>query len=176
MTGKNLFGTDGVRGVANVDLTPEMTLGLARAAGEGRSGTVVVGRDTRRSGQMLAAAVHAGFQAAGLDTVDLGIIPVGGVSHFTIEMRAAFGVMVSASHNPAPDNGIKFFGPDGRKLDDDQETAIEARYRRGPPISPLSGADLGIHVRDDRVVLLAIDLHRVMRARKRRKLLIANAV
>lgn len=146
MTGKTLFGTDGVRGVANVDLTPEMTLGLARAAGEGRSGTVVVGRDTRRSGQMLAAAVHAGFQAAGLDTVDLGIIPVGAVSHFTIDMRAAFGVMVSASHNPAPDNGIKFFGPDGSKLDDGQEAAIEARYRQGPPIAPLSGADLGIHV------------------------------
>jgi phosphoglucosamine mutase len=157
MTGKNLFGTDGVRGVANVDLTPEMTLGLARAAGEGRSGTVVVGRDTRRSGQMLAAAVHAGFQAAGLDTVDLGIIPVGGVSHFTIEMRAAFGVMVSASHNPAPDNGIKFFGPDGRKLDDDQEAAIEARYRRGPPISPLSGADLGIHVTKPNAVERYVD-------------------
>jgi len=146
MTGKTLFGTDGVRGVANVDLTPEMTLGLARAAGEGRSGTVVIGRDTRRSGQMLASAVHAGFQAAGLDTVDLGIIPVGAVSHFTVEMRAAFGVMVSASHNPAPDNGIKFFGPDGSKLDDDQEANIEARYRQGPPVSPLSGADLGIHV------------------------------
>jgi len=73
MSTNTLFGTDGVRGVANVDLTPEMALGLARAAGEGRSGIAVIGRDTRRSGQMLVAAVHAGFQAAGLDTIDLGI-------------------------------------------------------------------------------------------------------
>ncbi|MCJ7726490.1 MAG: phosphoglucosamine mutase [Acidimicrobiia bacterium] len=140
----SLFGTDGVRGVANVDLTPEMALGLARAAGEGRSGIALVGRDTRRSGQMLASAVHAGFQAAGLDTVDLGIIPVGAVSLFTVEMRAAFGVMVSASHNPAADNGIKFFGPDGAKLDDDAEAAVESRYRHLPPVSPLRGPDLGI--------------------------------
>jgi len=144
MSTKTLFGTDGVRGVANVDLTPEMALGLARAAGEGRSGVAVVGRDTRRSGQMLAAAVHAGFQAAGLDTVDLGIIPVGAVSHFTVDLRAAFGVMVSASHNPAADNGIKFFGPDGAKLDDEAEASVESRYRHLPPVAPLSGADLGI--------------------------------
>ena len=93
---------------------------------------------------MLAAAVHAGFQAAGLDTVHLGIIPVGAVSHFTLDLRAAFGVMVSASHNPAADNGIKFFGPDGAKLDDRAEAAVESRYRHLPPIAPLSGADLGI--------------------------------
>ncbi len=146
MTTKTLFGTDGVRGVANVDLTPELALGLARAAGEGRTGTVVIGRDTRRSGQMLAAAVHAGCQAAGLDTIDLGIVPVGAVSRLTVELRAAFGVMVSASHNPAPDNGIKFFGPDGSKLDDDAETAVERRYRHLPPIDPVSGADLGIQL------------------------------
>ena len=146
MSTKTLFGTDGVRGVANVDLTPEMALGLTRAAGEGCSGVAVVGRDTRRSGQMLAAAVHAGFQAAGLDTVDLGIIPVGAVSHFTLDLRAAFGVMVSASHNPAADNGIKFFGPDGAKLDDEAEASIESRYRHLPPVTPLSGADLGIQV------------------------------
>ena len=146
MSSKSLFGTDGVRGVANVDLTPEMALGLARAAGEGRSGNVVIGRDTRRSGQMLAAAVHAGFQAAGLDTIDLGIIPVGAVSHFTRDLRAAFGVMVSASHNPAADNGIKFFGPDGAKLDDEAEAAVESRYRHLPPVTPVSGADLGIQI------------------------------
>ena len=144
MTSRALFGTDGVRGVANVDLTPDIAMGLARAAGEGRSGTAVVGRDTRRSGQMLAAAVHAGFQSAGLDTIDLGIVPVGAVSHFTVERRAVFGVMVSASHNPAPDNGIKFFGADGSKLDDEQEAAIESRLRHGPGAASARGADLGI--------------------------------
>jgi len=146
MSTNTLFGTDGVRGVANVDLTPEMALGLARAAGEGRSGIAVIGRDTRRSGQMLVAAVHAGFQAAGLDTIDLGIIPVGAVSHFTLDLRAAFGVMVSASHNPAADNGIKFFGSDGAKLDDEAEASLESRFRHLPPVAPLSGADLGIQV------------------------------
>ena len=72
MSGSPLFGTDGVRGRANVELTPELALGLARAAGDGRPGAVMVGRDTRRSGQMLAAAIHAGFHAAGSDTIDLG--------------------------------------------------------------------------------------------------------
>ena len=71
-----LFGTDGVRGLANVDLTADLAFGLARAAGDGRTGTAVVGRDTRRSGQMLSAAVQAGFNAAGFDTVDAGVIPV----------------------------------------------------------------------------------------------------
>ena len=118
-----LFGTDGVRGRANVDLTARMAYELARAAGDGRTGTAVVGRDTRRSGQMLSAAVQAGFNAAGFDTTDLGIVPVGAVSALTRAHRATFGVMVSASHNPAEDNGIKFFGPDGAKLDDDREAA-----------------------------------------------------
>lgn len=149
MTSKTLFGTDGVRGVANVDLAPELAMGLARAAGDGRSGTVVIGRDTRRSGQMLAAAVHAGFQAAGLDTVDLGIVPVGAVSYLVGEKRAAFGVMVSASHNPAGDNGIKFFGPDGAKLGDAAEAAIENRYREGSPDRPLAGADIGMQMAMD---------------------------
>jgi len=139
-----LFGTDGVRGVANGDLTPELALGLARAAGDGRTGVAVVGRDTRRSGSMLAAAVQAGFNAAGLDTIDLGIIPVGGVSHLVEAYGATYGVMVSASHNPAPDNGIKFFGPDGAKLDDEREQAIEARFRSGPPWRPSIGPDLGV--------------------------------
>ena len=140
-----LFGTDGVRGVANAALTPEIALGLARAAGDGRSGVAVIGRDTRRSGQMLAAAVHAGFQAAGIDTVDVGIVPVGAVSFLTAELGAAYGVMVSASHNPASDNGIKFFGADGSKLDDAREDAIEARFRSEVAWSPVVGADVGIH-------------------------------
>ncbi|MEX1209193.1 MAG: phosphoglucosamine mutase [Acidimicrobiia bacterium] len=146
MAHKSLFGTDGVRGVANVDLTTDLAMGLARAAGDGRAGLAVVGRDTRRSGQMLASAVHAGFNAAGFDTVDLGIVPVGAVSFHTREMNAAFGVMVSASHNPAADNGIKFFGSDGGKLDDDHEAAIEGRLRHGPPWHEVSGGDVGIQV------------------------------
>ena len=142
--GARLFGTDGVRGLANVDLTPDLAIDLARAAGDGRRGTVVVGRDTRRSGQMLIDAVSVGFNAAGFDVIDLGIIPVGAVSHLTRDLGASYGVMVSASHNPAPDNGIKFFGPDGRKLDDEREDAIAARYAHGAPWQEVSGADLGI--------------------------------
>jgi phosphoglucosamine mutase len=144
MSGAPLFGTDGVRGRANVELTPELALGLARAAGDGRPGSVIVGRDTRRSGQMLAAAVHAGFHAAGSDTVDLGIVPVGAVSYLTTATRASYGVMVSASHNPAEDNGIKFFAPDGAKLDPEREAAVEARYRHGPPWVEVAGPDVGI--------------------------------
>lgn len=146
MAQQPLFGTDGVRGRANIDLTGEMALGLARAAGDGRHGMAVVGRDTRRSGQMLASAVHAGFNAAGIDTVDLGILPVGGVAFHTRATNSTYGVMVSASHNPAEDNGIKFFGGDGAKLDDDREAAIEARYRHGGPWVPTQGEAVGIQV------------------------------
>ncbi len=141
-----LFGTDGVRGLANVELTAQMAFDLALAAGDGRSGNAVVGRDTRRSGQMLASAVHAGFNAAGFDTTDLGIVPVGAVSRLARVGRATFGVMVSASHNPAADNGIKFFDEDGAKLDDKRESTIEARYRAGVPWAKVSGADVGIQI------------------------------
>ncbi|HSG79981.1 MAG TPA: phosphoglucosamine mutase, partial [Acidimicrobiia bacterium] len=144
MTSRRLFGTDGVRGLANVDLTPELALGLARAAGDGRPGLAVIGRDTRRSGQMLASAVSAGLQAAGYDVLDLGIVPVGAVSYTTRARKAHLGVMISASHNPAPDNGIKFFGPDGAKLDDDREAAIEGRLASGPPWHAVEGGDVGI--------------------------------
>jgi len=146
MVQQPLFGTDGVRGRANVDLTTDMASGLARAAGDGRQGLAVVGRDTRRSGQMLSSAIHAGFNAAGIDTIDLGIIPVGGVAFHTKATNSAYGVMVSASHNPAPDNGIKFFGGDGAKLDDEREAGIEARYRHGTPWSEVSGDGIGIQV------------------------------
>jgi phosphomannomutase len=152
MSDTPLFGTDGVRGLANVDLTADMAFGLARAAGDGRTGSVVVGRDTRRSGQMLSAAVQAGFNASGFDTVDVGIIPVGGVSHLIGTLGADFGVMVSASHNPAADNGIKFFGPDGSKLDDVRESAIEARFRHGEPWQEISGPDVGIQITIDDAV------------------------
>ena len=123
-----LFGTDGVRGRANSELTPELAFDLARAAGEGIDGQVVIGRDTRRSGPMLVSAIAAGFNAVGVDTCDLGIIPVGAVSRLTRDTGSHFGVMVSASHNPAEDNGIKFFGRDGAKIPDDLESQIEERY------------------------------------------------
>jgi phosphoglucosamine mutase len=144
MPDTRLFGTDGVRGRANVDLTADLAYGLARAAGDGRSGIAVVGRDTRRSGQMLSAAVTAGFAASGFDVVDAGIIPVGGVSYLAGSLGADMAVMVSASHNPAPDNGIKFLGADGSKLDDDRESAIEHRYRAGEPWLLRDGEEVGI--------------------------------
>ena len=141
---RKLFGTDGVRGHANTDLTPDLAFDLARAAGEGSDGPVVIGRDTRRSGPMLASALHAGFNSVGVDTVDLGIIPVGAVSRLGRDTGSRYGVMVSASHNPAPDNGIKFFGNDGAKLSDEREAAIEERYRRSAPWRSPGGAGIGI--------------------------------
>lgn len=138
-----LFGTDGVRGRANSHVTPELAFDLARAAGEGSEGPVVIGRDTRRSGPMLSSALHAGFNTVGVDSVDLGIIPVGAVSRLARDTGARYGVMVSASHNPGEDNGIKFFGPDGAKLSDEREEAIEARFRKGRPWPRPSGAAVG---------------------------------
>ncbi len=141
---RKLFGTDGVRGHANTDLTSDLAFDLARAAGEGSDGPVVIGRDTRRSGPMLVSALHAGFNSVGVDTVDLGIIPVGAVSRLGRDTGSRFGVMVSASHNPAADNGIKFFGNDGAKLSDEREAAIEERYVRSAPWRMPGGAGVGI--------------------------------
>ena len=141
---QGLFGTDGVRGQANSDLTPQVAFTLARAAGENVDGHVVIGRDTRRSGPMLSAAVSAGFNSVGVDIVDLGIIPVGGVSRLTRDTGAHFGVMISASHNPAADNGIKFLGKDGAKLTDEREAAIEDRYYSTGPMSTPVAAGVGM--------------------------------
>lgn len=150
-----LFGTDGVRGVANEALTPELTLDLALAAarvlseaGEfsGHKPYAVVGRDPRASGEFLEAAVVAGLASAGVDVIRLGVLPTPGVAHLTAHTGADFGVMLSASHNPMPDNGIKFFARGGTKLDDALEDAIEARLgeRWARPL----GAGVG-RVRDD---------------------------
>lgn len=125
-----LFGTDGVRGVANADLTAElaMALGAAAARSLGRAHAVaVVGRDPRASGEMLEAAVVAGIAAEGVDVLRVGVLPTPAVAYLTGAYDAAFGVMISASHNPMPDNGIKIFGAGGHKLDDDAEAAIEAQ-------------------------------------------------
>ena len=144
---RRLFGTDGIRGVANVDLDVPLVLDLARAAGELiGGGAVVVGRDTRRSGDMLAAGLQAGFHSVGVDTLDAGVIPVGGVSALILEFGASLGVMVSASHNPAPDNGVKFFDDAGGKLDDAREARIEARLRRAGPWKSPTGAGIGKRV------------------------------
>ncbi len=129
-----LFGTDGVRGVANRELTAELALRLSVAAAgvlgsdslrHPRRLVAVVGRDPRASGEFLEAAVVAGLASAGVDVWRLGVIPTPGVAHWTAA-DADFGVMISASHNPMPDNGIKFFAMGGRKLDDEVEDAIEA--------------------------------------------------
>ncbi|MFP5351891.1 MAG: phosphoglucosamine mutase [Actinomycetota bacterium] len=124
---KRLFGTDGVRGVANKDLTPDLVLALGRAAGEvvaGR-GPVVIGRDTRVSGPMLEAALVAGLCSAGVEVRTAGILPTPAVAFLTVEEKATCGAVISASHNPVPDNGIKFFSSSGYKLDTAVEEAIE---------------------------------------------------
>lgn len=121
-----LFGTDGVRGIANTELTPELTFRLGRAAasvlGEGDA-PIVVGRDTRISGSMLEAAIVAGIASAGRNAVLLGIVPTPAVACVARELNAP-GAVISASHNPVPDNGIKFFGSDGFKLSDRREDEI----------------------------------------------------
>ncbi|MEA1903238.1 MAG: phosphoglucosamine mutase [Actinomycetota bacterium] len=128
--GKSIFGTDGVRGSAGSELTPELALEIGRAAGSYlRGGPVLVGRDTRRSGTMLASALQAGFHASGIDTIDVGVLPSGGISYLTSETAATMGAIVSASHNPAPDNGIKLLAARGTKLPDEVERELEDRLR-----------------------------------------------
>jgi phosphoglucosamine mutase len=126
------FGTDGVRGVANDDLTPEMAFAIGRAGAtvlahtSERHRPVIVGRDTRLSGTMLEAAIVAGIASVGRDVVQVGVVPTPAVARITVAEGAAAGVMISASHNPIADNGIKFFGPDGFKLLDESEREIES--------------------------------------------------
>lgn len=128
--GKPIFGTDGVRGVAGSELTADLAMDIGRAAGSYlRGGPVVVGRDTRRSGSMLSAALQAGFHSVGIDTVDVGVLPSGGISFLTASTGATMGVVVSASHNPAEDNGIKLLAARGTKLPDEVEREIEDRMR-----------------------------------------------
>lgn len=131
-----LFGTDGVRGLANVDITAELALSLAVAAAHvlgdaaltrGRRPKAVVGRDPRASGEFLSAAVVAGLASAGVDVYDAGVLPTPAVAYLTADTHADFGVMLSASHNAMPDNGIKFFAAGGHKLPDDVEDEIAAR-------------------------------------------------
>ncbi|MDR7279416.1 phosphoglucosamine mutase [Catenuloplanes atrovinosus] len=128
-----LFGTDGVRGKANADLTPELAMSVAVAAAHvlaeadrSHPPLAIVGRDPRASGEMLEAAVVAGLASAGATVLRVGVLPTPGVAYLVGETKADFGVMVSASHNPMPDNGIKLFAAGGHKLPDDIEAKIEA--------------------------------------------------
>ena len=148
--GERVFGTDGVRGLANGLLTAELTLDLSVAAAhvlgeagvfEGHRPRAVVGRDTRISGEFLEAAVVAGLASAGVDVLKLGVLPTPGVAHLTAELDADLGVMISASHNPMPDNGIKFLSRGGVKLPDSLEHAIERRLRE--PWDRPTGAKVG---------------------------------
>jgi phosphoglucosamine mutase len=145
-----LFGTDGVRGLANGQLTAELALDLSVAAAqvladrgefEGHRPLAVVGRDTRISGQFLEAAVVAGLASAGVDVFLLGVLPTPGVAYLTGTLDADLGVMLSASHNPMPDNGIKFLARGGHKLDDSIESAIERRL--GQKWKRPVGSDIG---------------------------------
>jgi phosphoglucosamine mutase len=150
-----LFGTDGVRGLANAELTADLALGLAQAAAAvltqgrsaearraaGRRPTAVLARDPRISGEFIGAAVAAGLASSGVDVLDAGVIPTPAAAFLIADIDADFGVMVSASHNPAPDNGIKIFARGGNKLPDVVEDRIEASLQQ-PKLVP-TGADVG---------------------------------
>jgi phosphoglucosamine mutase len=143
------FGTDGVRGVANTELTPELAFKLGRFGGyvltkDATRPKILIGRDTRISGHMLEGALVAGLLSIGAEVMRLGVISTPGVSYLTKALGAQAGVMISASHNPVGDNGIKFFGPDGFKLSDDQEHEIEELLDQTEDSLPRPiGADLG---------------------------------
>ncbi|MGW1216632.1 phosphoglucosamine mutase [Streptomyces sp. NPDC002499] len=150
-----LFGTDGVRGVANADLTAELALGLSVAAAhvlaeagsfEGHRPTAVVGRDPRASGEFLEAAVVAGLASSGVDVLLVGVLPTPAVAYLTGVLGADLGVMLSASHNAMPDNGLKFLARGGHKLDDELEERIEKIYeehRTGAPWDRPTGSGVG---------------------------------
>jgi phosphoglucosamine mutase len=145
-----LFGTDGVRGLANGLITAELSLQLAQAAAVvlghnavdgGRRPTAVIARDPRISGEFIAAAVEAGLASSGVDVFDAGVLPTPAAAFLVADLDADFGVMISASHNPAPDNGIKFLARGGKKLSDALEDAIEAEMAH-PRLRPVAG-DVG---------------------------------
>ena len=143
------FGTDGVRGVANSELTPELAFKLGRCGGyvltkDKNNPKVLIGRDTRISGHMLEGAMVAGLLSIGAEVMRLGVLSTPGVAYLTKALGAEAGVMISASHNPVADNGIKFFGPDGFKLSDEQELEIESLMDMAEDQLPRPvGGDLG---------------------------------
>ena len=133
---RQYFGTDGIRGtVGKSPITPDFILRLANAVGHqlkmsAQRPLVLIGKDTRISGYMLESALEAGFNSAGVDVVLLGPLPTPGVAYLTKALRANLGVVISASHNPFADNGIKFFSAHGTKLDDDWELAVEEKLQQ----------------------------------------------
>ena len=150
-----LFGTDGIRGLANVDLTAELALDVAVAAAhilveslgdKSKRPHAIVGQDSRASGEFLEAAVVAGLTSAGVDVYRVGVLPTPAIAYLVAESGADLGVMISASHNPAPDNGIKLFARGGEKLPDSLEAAIEARM--GEPWQRPTGAHVGRVIED----------------------------
>jgi phosphoglucosamine mutase len=150
MSNRRYFGTDGVRGkVGEPPITPDFVMRLGHAAGqvlatgvrEGTHAAVLIGKDTRISGYLLESALQAGLAAAGVDILLAGPMPTPAVAYLTRALRLSAGVVISASHNPYDDNGIKFFGADGRKLADETENAIEARL--GEPMRCMPSARLG---------------------------------
>ncbi|RDW14986.1 phosphoglucosamine mutase [Oceanobacillus chungangensis] len=143
------FGTDGVRGVANEGLTPELAYKLGRVGGyvltkQTEKPKVIIGRDTRISGHMLEGALVSGLLSIGAEVMRLGVISTPGVAYLTKALSAQAGVMISASHNPVEDNGIKFFGPDGFKLTDEEEEEIERIMDGEDNLPRPTGADIGI--------------------------------
>ncbi|HEY8393056.1 MAG TPA: phosphoglucosamine mutase [Capillibacterium sp.] len=153
-----LFGTDGVRGVANRELTPELAFELGRAGAHvlvGKKGTaagqgrIIVGRDTRVSGEMLEAALVAGITSTGVQAELIGVVPTPGIAYLTRNLKAAAGVMISASHNPVADNGIKFFDAEGYKLMDEVEDEIES-YLQSDEVARPVGLEVGRVFRRER--------------------------
>jgi phosphoglucosamine mutase len=148
------FGTDGVRGIANKDLLPEDALRLGLAASGAFGGKILIGRDTRLSGEMLARALCAGAASGGADVVDLGILPTPGVAALAPGLGAAAASVVSASHNPYPDNGIKFFSGEGRKLSPEREREIEDLLEQD--VTRPTGSGIGrVEMPDDAVRMYA---------------------
>ncbi|SCZ49478.1 phosphoglucosamine mutase [Thiohalomonas denitrificans] len=150
--GRKYFGTDGIRGrVGEFPITPEFVLKLGWAAGQvlsnGEKGKVLIGKDTRISGYMFESALEAGLSSAGLDILLLGPMPTPAVAYLTRTLRASAGIVISASHNPFQDNGIKFFSTEGSKLPDEVELAIEERLEQ--PMSTVQSSALGKAVRVD---------------------------
>lgn len=149
MAERKYFGTDGVRAVAGAfPLTAAWVMQLGAAAGEvlkrqNPRASVVIGKDTRQSGDMLEAALAAGLTSRGVNVVHLGVLPTPGVSYLTRHLQADAGVVISASHNPYEDNGIKFFGADGQKLSDATELQIEAAIDDVPNFPPVTGVSMG---------------------------------
>jgi phosphoglucosamine mutase len=149
-----LFGTDGIRGVANVDLTPTLAYDLGRAVGhllEASGRRVVIGQDTRRSGDMLVAAVSSGLAAVGADAIQLGVVTTPCLAHAAASGEFAAGIMVSASHNPAEDNGLKVLSG-GRKIDDEVEEELESLLFQAESLPGMPNGQIGRITRDTRPI------------------------